>query len=137
MSHRIDHPSADAASTRRAVPTSPTTSRPNPATPATPEATARTRAPLVGAILAGIRSLLARRAVLVLGGLALVVIVGTEFLAADKGIGFMIWQSYQTLRIQQMFVGLVITGIMGWGLSLLLDLVEYVVVPWRSAHREA
>lgn len=66
-------------------------------------------------------------------GFALVVIVGTEFLAADKGIGFMIWQSYQTLRIQQMFVGLVITGIMGWALTLLLDLIEQVVVPWRTA----
>ncbi|HWV23757.1 MAG TPA: ABC transporter permease [Thermomicrobiales bacterium] len=65
-------------------------------------------------------------------GFALIVIVGTEFLAADKGIGFMIWQSYQTLRIQQMFVGLVITGIMGWALTLLLDLVEHLVVPWRS-----
>lgn len=65
-------------------------------------------------------------------GFALIVIVGTEFLAADKGIGFMIWQSYQTLRIQQMFVGLVITGIMGWALTLLLDLFEHLVVPWRS-----
>jgi NitT/TauT family transport system permease protein len=70
-------------------------------------------------------------------GFALVVIVGTEFLAADKGIGFMIWQSYQTLRIQQMFVGLVITGIMGWALTLLLDVIEQVVVPWRTAGEEA
>src|SRR5690606_40047645 len=51
-------------------------------------------------------------------GFALIVIVGAEFLAADKGIGFMIWQSYQTLRIKQMFVGLVITGIMDWALTL-------------------
>jgi NitT/TauT family transport system permease protein len=65
-------------------------------------------------------------------GFALVVIVGTEFLAADKGIGFMIWQSYQTLRIKQMFVGLVITGIMGWALTLVVDALERVVVPWRS-----
>ena len=70
-------------------------------------------------------------------GFALVVIVGTEFLAADKGIGFMIWQSYQTLRIQQMFVGLVITGIMGWALTLLLDLIERVVVPWRTSGEAA
>jgi NitT/TauT family transport system permease protein len=65
-------------------------------------------------------------------GFALVVIVGTEFLAADKGIGFMIWQSYQTLRIKQMFVGLVITGIMGWALTLVVDALERIVVPWRS-----
>lgn len=65
-------------------------------------------------------------------GFALVVIVGAEFLAADKGIGFMIWQNYQTLRIKQMFVGLVITGIMGWALTLLVDTLERVVVPWRA-----
>lgn len=70
-------------------------------------------------------------------GFALIVIVGTEFLAADKGIGFMIWQSYQTLRIPQMFVGLVITGLMGWGLSLLLDLVEHFVLPWRAVEEPA
>lgn len=65
-------------------------------------------------------------------GFALVVIVGAEFLAADKGIGFMIWQSYQTLRIKQMFVGLVLTGIMGWALTLVIDTLERVVVPWRA-----
>lgn len=65
-------------------------------------------------------------------GFALVVIVGAEFLAADKGVGFMIWQSYQTLRIQQMFVGLVITGIMGWALTLVIDALERIVVPWRT-----
>lgn len=65
-------------------------------------------------------------------GFALVVIVGAEFLAADKGIGFMIWQSYQTLRIKQMFVGLVITGIMGWALTLVVDTLERIVVPWRA-----
>lgn len=65
-------------------------------------------------------------------GFALVVIVGAEFLAADKGIGFMIWQSYQTFRINQMFVGLVITGIMGWALTLLIDVLERIVVPWRA-----
>ncbi len=65
-------------------------------------------------------------------GFALIVIVGTEFLAADRGIGYLIWQSYQTLRIQQMFVGLIITGIMGWALTLLLDAIEHVVMPWRA-----
>ncbi|HEU0165534.1 MAG TPA: ABC transporter permease [Thermomicrobiales bacterium] len=65
-------------------------------------------------------------------GFSLIVIVGTEFLAADKGIGHMIWQNYQTLRIKQMFVGLIITGLMGWVLTLLLDLVERFAMPWRS-----
>lgn len=65
-------------------------------------------------------------------GFALIVIVGTEFLAADKGIGHMIWQNYQTLRIRQMFVGLIVTGLMGWILTLLLNVIERLVMPWRT-----
>lgn len=65
-------------------------------------------------------------------GFALIVIVGTEFLAADKGIGHMIWQNYQTLRIRQMFVGLIVTGLMGWFLNLLLNIIERFAMPWRS-----
>lgn len=64
-------------------------------------------------------------------GFALIVIVGTEFLAADRGIGFLIWQSYQTLRMKPMFVGLVITGVMGWLLSLAVDLAERWALPWK------
>lgn len=65
-------------------------------------------------------------------GFALIVIVGTEFLAADKGIGHMIWQNYQTLRVRQMFVGLIVTGVMGWFLNLLLTIIERLAMPWRS-----
>ena len=68
-------------------------------------------------------------------GFALIVIVGTEFLAADQGIGHMIWQNYQTLRIRQMFVGLVVTGIMGWALTLCLDGLARLVMPWRADQR--
>lgn len=65
-------------------------------------------------------------------GFALIVIVGTEFLAASKGIGYVIWQNYQILRIKEMFVGLIITGLLGWGMNLVLDLVERTLVPWRN-----
>lgn len=65
-------------------------------------------------------------------GFALIVIVGTEFLAASKGIGYVIWQNYQILRIKEMFVGLIITGLLGWGMNLVLDLLERWLVPWRN-----
>ncbi|CAA9553151.1 MAG: hypothetical protein AVDCRST_MAG49-2009 [uncultured Thermomicrobiales bacterium] len=66
-------------------------------------------------------------------GFALTVIVGTEFLSSrDGGIGDLIWQSYQTLAIQKMFVGLFATAILGWALTAALDLVERLVIPWRQ-----
>lgn len=64
-------------------------------------------------------------------GFSLLVIVGTEFLAANNGIGYMIWNSYQTFAIEKMYVGLIATGLLGWLLNLMMDEVERVAIPWR------
>ncbi len=66
-------------------------------------------------------------------GFALIVIVGTEFLSPGRGVGYLIWESYQTLQIKAMLIGLIITGLMGWALTLVLDLVERIAIPWRVA----
>lgn len=66
-------------------------------------------------------------------GFSLIVIVGTEFIAAREGIGRFIYDSYQILAINKMFIGLVVTGIMGWLLTLSVDLVERLVIPWKPA----
>jgi NitT/TauT family transport system permease protein len=65
-------------------------------------------------------------------GFALIVIVGAEFLSPRKGgVGDLIWQSWQIYAIQKMFVGLIVTGLMGWLLTISLDLVERVALPWN------
>lgn len=66
-------------------------------------------------------------------GFALIVIVGTEFIAAREGIGRFIYESYQILAISKMFIGLIVTGLMGWLLTLAVDLVERLVIPWKPA----
>ncbi|MDQ3044033.1 MAG: ABC transporter permease [Chloroflexota bacterium] len=66
-------------------------------------------------------------------GFALIVIVGTEFLSPGRGIGYLIWESYQTLRIERMYVGLIVTGLMGWLLSVALDAIERVALPWHTS----
>lgn len=65
-------------------------------------------------------------------GFSLLVIVGTEFLAADNGIGYMIWNSYQIFAIEKMYVGLIVTALLGWMLSLVMDGIERIVMPWRT-----
>lgn len=64
-------------------------------------------------------------------GFALVVIVGTEFIAARGGLGRFISDSSEYLAINKVFVGLIATGLLGWLLTLALDLLERVLVPWR------
>lgn len=66
-------------------------------------------------------------------GFALVVIVGTEFIRAEDGIGGFILDSSNNFAFDKMFVGLIVTGVMGWLLTLAVDLVERRVVPWNQA----
>ncbi len=70
-------------------------------------------------------------------GFALVVVVGTEFISAKDGLGYLIWNSYQTLRIQQMFVGLGATALLGWALTIGLGWLETWALPWKRADRRA
>jgi NitT/TauT family transport system permease protein len=65
-------------------------------------------------------------------GFALVVIVGTEFIAAKEGIGRFIYDSWQILAFKKLFVGLIVTGLMGWLLTLSIDLIERVALPWKT-----
>jgi ABC-type nitrate/sulfonate/bicarbonate transport system permease component len=60
--------------------------------------------------------------------------VGTEFLdiADGVGIGAMIYRGYYNIAYEQLFVGLIVVGLLGWALTVLLDLIERLVVPWRS-----
>lgn len=64
-------------------------------------------------------------------GFALVVIVGTEFIGADDGIGNFINTNSQIYALDKMFVGLIVTGLMGWLLTLAVDLVERWTIPWN------
>lgn len=65
-------------------------------------------------------------------GFSLLVIVGAEMLAARDGIGYLIWNSYQTFAIEKMYVGLVVTALLGWALNLAMDEIERVAIPWRA-----
>ncbi len=65
-------------------------------------------------------------------GFALIVVVGTEFLAAKQGVGALIWRSYQILDIDSMYAGLATTALIGWGLNLAITAVERLALPWRS-----
>jgi NitT/TauT family transport system permease protein len=65
-------------------------------------------------------------------GLALIVVVSTEFVRPNGGVGSLIWESYTILSIKKMYVSLIVTGILGWLLVLSIDLVERLVAPWRS-----
>ncbi|HEY8602535.1 MAG TPA: 1,4-dihydroxy-2-naphthoate octaprenyltransferase [Thermomicrobiales bacterium] len=67
-------------------------------------------------------------------GFALIVVVGTEFVAsgAHSGVGVLIWESWQVLNIEAMYVGLILTAALGWALNLAMDESEVALLPWRA-----
>ncbi len=64
-------------------------------------------------------------------GFALIVIVGTEFLAANDGLGARIWTSYQIFDFPTMYSGIIAVTILGVLLAWALLAIEWLMVPWR------
>jgi 1,4-dihydroxy-2-naphthoate octaprenyltransferase len=65
-------------------------------------------------------------------GFALTVIVGTELLLPQGGIGALIWKSYQLYDIATIFAGLIVVAMIGWAFNTFMLEVERQLLPWRA-----
>ncbi|MCB0063655.1 MAG: ABC transporter permease [Caldilineaceae bacterium] len=65
-------------------------------------------------------------------GVALLVIVGAEFVAANKGIGYLIWISWSTLAVNKMYVGLVTIALLGMLTTNGLEWLRRRLMPWAQ-----
>jgi 1,4-dihydroxy-2-naphthoate octaprenyltransferase len=70
-------------------------------------------------------------------GFALTLIVGVEFVGASEGIGYRIWQSYELYSIADMMAAVCVIAALGWVITVGLDEVERLVVPWRHTVKES
>jgi 1,4-dihydroxy-2-naphthoate octaprenyltransferase len=66
-------------------------------------------------------------------GFALTLIVGVEFVGADQGVGWLIWRAYELYAIPRMLAGLIVVALVGWLITVALDELEYLLVPWQGA----
>lgn len=65
-------------------------------------------------------------------GTALLLIVAAELSAAKAGVGWMVWRAYDMFDIEKMFVALITMAFLGYVFSCMLDLIERIVIPWKS-----
>jgi ABC-type nitrate/sulfonate/bicarbonate transport system permease component len=63
---------------------------------------------------------------------AFIVLVAAEFVSTKVGIGYMIWNSWELLQVDSMFVGIVVIGLVGLLASALLQEIERKVIPWKT-----
>lgn len=66
-------------------------------------------------------------------GMGLILIAISEMVAANDGIGFMIWNAWQVLTVDTMYVGLLVIAILGFVFSVILDQIERWLIPWKSS----
>lgn len=65
-------------------------------------------------------------------GQGLILVVSTEFLAANEGVGYLIWNSWEVLDVPAMFVGLAIVGIVGAVSAWVFNLLGRWLLPWSD-----
>lgn len=67
-------------------------------------------------------------------GYSLVVMVAAEFSGADAGIGYRIWQSWETFSIKAMYANLFVIGLLGIAATYALEVMQRKVLPWSRTH---
>jgi NitT/TauT family transport system permease protein len=65
-------------------------------------------------------------------GICLLIIVAAEFVAANKGIGYLIWISWSTLSVGKMYAGLVVIGALGLIFTTGLERLGKALMPWAE-----
>lgn len=65
-------------------------------------------------------------------GRALMITVAVELVSSPEGLGGMIWSAWQTFATEKLYIGVILTAIMGSALHASLRRLETVAVPWRA-----
>ncbi len=65
-------------------------------------------------------------------GIALLLVVAAEMVAADAGIGFMILNAADLMETKKLMVGLIILSLLGIFFNWLFQRLEQVVIPWKK-----
>jgi ABC-type nitrate/sulfonate/bicarbonate transport system permease component len=64
-------------------------------------------------------------------GMGLILIAIAEMVGAKSGLGYMIWNAWEILSVETMYVGLIVIAVLGLVLSMIVTEVERYLVPWK------
>lgn len=71
----------------------------------------------------------------VAAGMAVTVVTAVEFVAANAGLGFLIWNSWQLFQPSVMYVGLIAVAILGAVVTFALVWLERLMTPWKYSRK--
>ena len=64
-------------------------------------------------------------------GMGLILIAIAEMIGAQSGIGYMIWNAWQLMSVDTMYVGLIVIALLGFAFTWGLDEIERRLLPWK------
>jgi NitT/TauT family transport system permease protein len=65
-------------------------------------------------------------------GTGLLLIVAAEFISAKSGLGYLIWNAWQTFSVDDMYAGLLTISALGLLSFAILDVLERWLLPWKT-----
>ena len=68
--------------------------------------------------------------------MSLVISIAVELLAAKEGLGVIIWFSWQTLRIEELYASLIVIAVLGIGINGFIQLLARHFTPWSSSQAD-
>jgi len=63
--------------------------------------------------------------------ISLLITIAVELVAAQEGLGEMIWFAWETLRTEELYASLIVIAALGIGLNFLLQRLTARLVPWQ------
>ncbi len=66
-------------------------------------------------------------------GMGLILIAIAEMIGAKSGLGFMIWNAWEILSVETMYVGLIVIALLGFLFSIIINELERLIVPWKKS----
>jgi len=66
-------------------------------------------------------------------GAGLILIVIAEMVGARNGLGYLIWESWQSFSVARLYVGLIAIGLLGYLTTVIMEELEKRLVPWKES----
>jgi NitT/TauT family transport system permease protein len=63
-------------------------------------------------------------------GMGMILVAIAEMVGAESGLGYLIWNSWQTFRVETMYVGLATIALLGVMFTVAIELMERWIAPW-------
>jgi ABC-type nitrate/sulfonate/bicarbonate transport system permease component len=65
-------------------------------------------------------------------GMGLILIAIAEMVGAKSGLGYMIWNAWEVLSVETMYVGLLMIALLGFLFTFALNELERWIIPWKA-----